>query len=570
MSSRTLEREQLERLLEVGRGLVAELDLDGVLRLVIEAARDLTGARYAALGVLDGEKQALERFVYVGIDEEQRRRIGPLPRGHGLLGELIRDPRALRLARISDHPRSYGFPAEHPEMVTFLGSPVMIRGEVYGNLYLTEKPDGAEFDERDQELVAVLAEWAAIAIENARAHTSGETRRMELERAVRGLEATVGLSREVGVEADLDRVLELVVKRGRALIDAGTCVVLLIEHDSLRIAAAAGDAPAGIVGEQLPAGESLAADVLRAGVARRASAESLRPFARLGLRASAGLLAPLRFRGRNVGLLAAFDRIGEDPEFSGDDELLLASFAISAGSAVAATLALENEKLQLSITASEQERRRWARELHDETLQELSALRVLLDSAREVDSVESMAGALDGASEQVGRVIEGLQGLITELRPAALDELGAGAALEALADRLRDRGEVEIDLDLDLAYASGRAAERLDPELEVTIYRIVQEGLNNVIKHARATRAQVVVEETDSRIRIVVEDDGRGFQATTATTGGFGLSGMRERVALAGGELRVEPAERGGTRLNAVLPVTRADARRNGPSADGR
>lgn len=140
-----LEAIELERLLSVGRRLVSELDLDSVLRDVLEAARELTGARYAALGVLDTEGSGLERFLYVGIGEEERRRIGQLPKGHGILGELISDPRPLRLDRIGDHPHSYGFPAGHPEMTTFVGVPIMIRGEVYGNVYLTEKQGGGPF-----------------------------------------------------------------------------------------------------------------------------------------------------------------------------------------------------------------------------------------------------------------------------------------------------------------------------------------------------------------------------------------------------------------------------------------
>jgi signal transduction histidine kinase len=554
MRSGSLKQEQLERLLEAGRGLVSELDLDGVLSRVLDAARDLTGARYAALGVLDERKELLDRFVFVGIDEEQRQRIGPLPRGHGILGELIRDPRPLRLRRISDHARSYGFPGEHPEMTTFLGSPVMIRGEVYGNLYLTEKVGGEEFTERDEELLGVLAEWAAIAIENARVHTALEERREELERAVRTLQATVDLSREVGGESDLERVLELVVKRSRALVDANACLVLLLDAGRLRVAAAAGEVPPDAVGSALALDEArAAAEVLESGAVVQIELRRLTAFARLGLEVRSAMLAPLRFRGRNVGVLVAFDRLADDPEFTRDDELVLGSFAISAGSAVAATLELEDEKLQLSIRASEQERRRWARELHDETLQELSALRVLQESALGVNDAEAMRGALERASAQVGSVIEGLQGLITELRPAALDELGPGAALEALTDRMRERNGLAIDVDLDLAWEGGRVATRHEPELEATIYRIVQEALNNVAKHAEATRAQVVVEETDGRIRIAVEDDGCGFQPGRVSSG-FGLSGMRERVALAGGELRIERSERGGTKLTALLP----------------
>jgi len=170
VDQRVLERSQLEGLLVVGRRLVAELDLDAVLMHVLDAARELTAARYAALGVLDAKKTELERFLYVGIDEETRRRIGPLPRGHGILGELITNPRPLRLDRIGDHPRSYGFPAEHPTMTTFVGAPITVRGEVYGNIYLTEKEGGDPFDEQDEQLLVVLAEWSAIAINNARTH----------------------------------------------------------------------------------------------------------------------------------------------------------------------------------------------------------------------------------------------------------------------------------------------------------------------------------------------------------------------------------------------------------------
>ena len=167
-----LTEEQLRRLLEVGRALVAELDVEAVLRRIIETARDLTQARYAALGILDEQKRELERFVYVGIDEETRRVIGPLPRGRGVLGELIRNPTPLRLPDVTQHERSYGFPPGHPPMKTFLGVPISIRGEAFGNLYLTDKAGGAEFDESDEESALVLSEWAAIAIDNARLYDS--------------------------------------------------------------------------------------------------------------------------------------------------------------------------------------------------------------------------------------------------------------------------------------------------------------------------------------------------------------------------------------------------------------
>ena len=199
-------------------------------------ARDRTradGARYAALGVLDEEKRELERFLHVGIDERTRRAIGPLPRGRGVLGELIRQPKALRLADVGEHPRSYGFPAGHPPMKSFLGVPITIRGEAFGNLYLTEKVGGGgEFDDLDERSVVVLADWAAVAIENARLYQSEHRRKLELERAVSGLEATTAIARALGGETDVDKVLDLIVKRGRALVEARWAAVKIVDGES--------------------------------------------------------------------------------------------------------------------------------------------------------------------------------------------------------------------------------------------------------------------------------------------------------------------------------------------------
>ncbi|HET8593292.1 MAG TPA: GAF domain-containing protein [Solirubrobacterales bacterium] len=561
MSAESLDAKHLERLLEVGRGLVAELDLESLLRRILIAARELTGARYAALGVLDEAKRELQRFVFVGIDEETRARIGPFPRGHGILGELIRSPETLRLARISDHPRSYGFPAEHPPMETFLGVPVTIRDEVFGNLYLTEKRGRLEFDERDEQMLVVLAQWAAIAIDHARSHEIGERRRRELERVVHGLDATVTLDRELGGETDRRRVLELIVKRARALVEARSCLVLLLEGEELTVGDAAGEVDRSIRGRRLPATESPATDVLRAGVGQRIDPGSGARLAALGVDGASGLLVPMRSRGRTLGVLVAIDRLGGDERFSADEELLLTSFAGSAAEAIAATRAVEEEMRRLSVAASEQERQRWARELHDETLQELGALRLMQESAMRLEEVEEMRAGLARAIAQVQRVIAGLSGLITELRPAALDQLGVGAALDALVERVQERQGLTIEADVDLAYDREERATRLTPELEATIYRLVQEALNNVAKHADASSARVAVEERDHRITVRVEDDGRGFDpgAERAEPGGFGLLGMRERVTLVGGELSIGPGPAGGTRVSASLPAIHAE-----------
>jgi GAF domain-containing protein len=188
-----LDETRLEALLEAGRGLVAQREVDAVLEELLRVACELTGARYAAIGVLDEDRRELERFVTRGIGDAEREAIGDLPRGHGILGELIRNPEPLRMEDVNEHPRSYGFPANHPPMHSFLGVPVLIRGEPWGNLYLTEKR-GGPFDGADEAATVILADWAALAVDNARLHEDAARRRAEAERAVRRLEATAAIA----------------------------------------------------------------------------------------------------------------------------------------------------------------------------------------------------------------------------------------------------------------------------------------------------------------------------------------------------------------------------------------
>lgn len=553
-----LDTRDLERLLEVGRSLVLEHDPDVVLNDVLEAAREMTGARYAALGVLDADKRELERFLTVGLDAETRRGIGPLPRGKGILGELIRDPRPLRLRRISEHPRSYGFPVNHPPMESFLGVPVVIRGEVFGNLYLSEKEGAEEFTDSDARLLGILAQWAAVAIDNARLLERGQRRRGDLERAMRGLEATVGLSRELGGETDLARVLELIAKRGRALVDARSSAILLVDEDpeKLRVAEVAGQLDRTLIGTEVSEPDSRALGALRAGHSQRYQGSPPAKYAAFGAALFAGLIVPLRSRGVDLGVLSVFDPIDTDDGFTADDELALESLATSAATAIAATRALEDERIRLSIASSERERTRWARELHDDTLQELGALALMQESALHSSDPERMQEALARSSEQVEGIARGLRGLISELRPAALDQLGIEAALEALVDRVRNRSGLAVELDVDLSYERGNEPRRHTPGLEATVYRIAQEALTNVVKHASADNVRVLVEERDERVRVMVEDDGKGFDPAAAHDG-FGLLGMGERVEIAGGTIELKPGQGGGTRLTAVLPSVR-------------
>ncbi len=223
--SPALDDDKLRRPLDVGRALVSELDTEAVLQRILDEAREITGARYVALGVLEQRGQR-ERFLTTGLGPELRRAIGTLPRGRGVLGVLIEDPRPLRLADVGSHPKSFGFPAEHPPMKSFLGVPILIRGQAWGNLYLTDKETGAKFTEADEEAAVVLEQWAATAIENARLYETSERRRDEAERAVLGLRAARDITDAIAGIGELDRVLELIVKWGRALV----CPATLARH----------------------------------------------------------------------------------------------------------------------------------------------------------------------------------------------------------------------------------------------------------------------------------------------------------------------------------------------------
>jgi two-component system, cell cycle sensor histidine kinase and response regulator CckA len=338
----------------VARGLLGELDVEVVLKGVLEAARELTGARYAALGVLakqehsDEGEVGLARFITVGMDERTRLEIGSLPRGLGVLGELIRNPVPLRLEEVSSHPHSYGFPAGHPQMRTFLGVPVGVGGRAFGNLYLAEKTEGEQFTQEDQEAIFTLAELAGVAIENAQRYTETHERRKELERTVAALEATTQVTRAIGDETNLNTVLGLVAKRGRALVSARVLLIELHQGNEVVIAAGAGEVPAELVGKRMPFAGTFAEQVVRTRRAVRIEDEVSRMrfnevgVGALGIHVHAGLVVPLLFHDRSYGALLALDRSGESPEFSEDDAqfseddaLLLEAFAASAATAVA-------------------------------------------------------------------------------------------------------------------------------------------------------------------------------------------------------------------------------------------
>jgi signal transduction histidine kinase len=386
-------------------------------------------------------------------------------------------------------------------------------------------------------------------------------RRQELEKAFRSLEATRDVAVAIGDEVTLEHVLELIVKRGRALVEARSLVIMLRDGQELVVRASAGDIRE-MQGLRLPIAESTSGQVLKHRRPERITdlAARLRTAPNeFGVPdAHTALLVPMVYRGEALGVLAAFDRgeggdvFGEGGDvFGEDDEQMLRTFAVSAATAVAMAQSVQADRLRSSLAAADAERRHWARELHDETLQGLGGLRVLLSSALRRDDPLLAQEAMREAVEHLEQEIGNLRAIITELRPAALDELGLRTAIEALLDRHREQSGFEIDGALELPGPSTRDG-RLDGDLETIVYRLVQEALTNVAKHARAERVRVAVGESGDELSIEVQDDGAGFDPQT-TGPGFGLAGMQERVTLAGGTLSVESGE-WGTLISARLP----------------
>lgn len=509
MGNDALDEHRLRRLIDVGRGLAVQLDPAEALREVVAAARELTGAGCAAIGILDEDRRELECLVASGVDDGERARIGELLRAHDL-------------------------PPGRSPAGDSLGAPIVVRGQVFGNLYLSGKGGGG-FGAADEEVVTVLAEWAAVAVFNARLYRQSEEERGALERAVHGLEAATEIARAVGGETDRGRVLETIAKRARALAGARSVLVVLREGPRAEVVAAAGECGRDPVGRYL----TLEGDTAEAALAAVRAVE---------VEAGAALLAPLDFRGRRLGAIVALDRLEGGPGFHAEDERLLIGAAASAATALATVQSVTEERLRQSLLTAERERAHWARELHDSTLQGLASRRVLLSGALKSGDAPRLAEAVEASLAEMGRDIEDLRTLITDLRPASLDQLGLVAALGDLAERVAATAGIELATDLDLD------AERLDPELETVVYRLAQEALTNVAKHSGATRATLQIRRGADRIDLLVADEGEGFDPA-AGRGGFGLVGMHERVELAGGELRIESRPGGGTRVIASMPL---------------
>jgi signal transduction histidine kinase len=534
--------ERLRALVEVGIALSSELSLDALLQRVVEASARLTGARYAALGVIDQTGTRLERFLTHGIDAETHARIGELPRGRGILGVLISDARPLRLHELSEDPRSVGFPPGHPEMHSFLGVPVILRGVAYGNLYLTEKEDGGDFTDEDEELVALLAAQAAVAIENARLYESAT-------RWLRQLQSLTEVGNALASELDLPRLLGLVVTRLRELVDARVVVIMLPDGDALRVAAADGEGADELVGMRFPVDGTKAARVLERRRPERVDSllddPETNPDLARRLQARAGLYVPLLAHDRAVGVLTAYDKRGADGRFSNDDERLAETLATRAATAVDLSQRVSRDSVRRVVEAQELERKRLARELHDETGQALTSILLGLRALGDGPETTQIRDLVVSTLHDVRR-------LAVELRPKALDDFGLVPALDRLVVTFRERSGLAVELEARVG------SERFPPEVETALYRIVQEALTNVVKHAGARHVSVTLTLKAASVVAVVEDDGEGFapdEVTVTSDGGLGIVGMRERVALLGGRLEIESSPGAGTTLVVEVPT---------------
>jgi len=542
--------DRLRVLVDAGIALSSELSLDALLQQLVETAAQLTGARYAALGVIDQTGTALERFLTTGIDSETHAAIGDLPRGRGILGVLIREAHPLRLESLGDDPRSVGFPANHPPMNSFLGVPILLRGVAYGNLYLTEKTGGGRFSDEDEELTQLLAAQAAVAIENTRLYETST-------RWLRHLESLNEIGEALAGELELEPLLGLVARHLRSLISVRLVLIALPEpgREGLRIAAADGEGADayGLVGMELELGGSKTGRVLQRGRSERVDSVLDDPeidqqtARRMGVRSA--LYVPLVVRGRAIGVVVAHDKLGATSSFTDDDVRLTESLAARAAVAVDLSQRVSRDAVRRVVEAQELERTRLARELHDETGQALTSILLGLKSLEE--SVDNEAGrtAASELRELVVSTLQDVRRLAVELRPAALDDFGLVPALERLRDTVSEQAPISIDVQ------SSLDDRRLPSEIETMLYRTVQEALTNVVKHAEASRVTVRLSQADKTVLLVVHDDGKGFDAQAPGDGGLGLIGMRERVALLGGRFIVEANEGAGTMLKAEVPI---------------
>ncbi|MFC8348495.1 GAF domain-containing protein [Streptomyces sp. NPDC057280] len=528
----------LEAVLSVGR----ELDLEQALRSIVEAAAVLVDARYAALGVIGSDGKRLSAFHTVGVDEEQIARIGPYPEGHGILGELITNPQPLRLAKLSEHPASYGFPAHHPPMNTFLGVPIRVRDQVFGNLYLTEKRGGAQFDEEDESVLSTLAVAAGVAIDNARLYEESRLRE-------RWLRASAEITHGVMSGIERGEVLRVIAERAREITTAVLALVAVpVEGTgSLTVELAIGEAAEAYRGLLAPADDGLIGRAFTSGVpatiadVSRDTWTAAVPSGVTGL--GPGVAVPIG-TGEGVRGVVLLVREAGHPAYSGREIEPLQAFAAQA----AVAMELADRRRDAAQIAVLQDRDRIARDLHDLAIQRLFATGMTLQSAgRFIDHPEAskrVLRAVDDLDETIKIIRSTIFGLRARedtpgsgLRARVVRVVGEAAPVLGFAPSVRMEGLLDTHVSKDVAEHA---------------VAVLSEALTNVARHAHATRADVVLATDGRDLRLTVSDDGVGIPAEGRRSG---LRNMAERAEQLGGELESTSPPGGGTTLVWRVPV---------------
>jgi len=532
-------RDRVQALLEAVVAVGSQLDLETVLRRIVEAAVELVDARYGALGVI-GDSGQLAEFVPVGLDEDQIAAIDHWPEGRGLLGALITDPRPVRLADLSADPRSSGFPEGHPPMRSFLGVPVRIRGEVFGNLYLTEKQDGGQFDEEDETVVTALAAAAGVAIENARLYE-------EARRRQRWLQASDEVTRRLLSGADPGDVLDLVTQQVLEMSGADLAVLALPEgdHHQLVVRHAAGADAARARGLALP-DTSLSAEVLATGepvtLAEFSRDNRVAQVARERMTLGPAVLFPLGGAGNVRGVLTVGRRPGSMPLPHAAVEMV-GSFAAQAGVA----LELADARRDAEQVTVLQDRERIARDLHDLVIQRLYATGMSLQGAMPLihrpEVADRVSRAVDALDDTIGDIRSAIFALQTrhDIKQASLRE-----QVLQIIDEMT--GPLGFAPSLSL---TGDLSERVPDDIAGNMLGALRESLSNAARHAEASRIDVLV-EVGSEVVLVVRDNGIGLRDVTRRSG---LANLAERAEQLGGTLKVGAADGSGTELHWQVPL---------------
>jgi len=534
-------RDRKDVLLEAGLALASELSLPMVLQRIVDLAAEVTDARYGALGLI-GAGGDLVDFITTGISVKQRRAIGALPHGRGLLGLLIREPRIVRVAEIRSHPDSVGFPPNHPPMTSFLGAPVQAVSRVYGNIYLADKRSAPEFSEDDERSLHILATQAGVAIANASLY-------QESVRRERWLEALREISGHILEGADANTVLNSIAEHARDLAgaDAASILTTTASPGNLVVAAAVGAYAPKVRKQSVPAAESIAGGVIQTGKVLHTDdasthARGYQPIIRLG-HVGPAIFVPLRVRGRSTGTLMVANLKG-GRLFDEATIRLVETFADQA------SVAIEYSRAQADVqrVGLMEERERIARELHDGIIQSLFAVGMGLQGTALLAGSPTTAARIDDAVDELDRVIRDLRNYIFGLRPGILADRQLDQALQELGDDLQKRSgaRVEVKVDAELAASLSSRSHQ--------IVQLTREALSNVARHAQASRSSVRLAREGKVAVLVIEDDGVGFNADSES-GGNGLRNMRQRTEAMGGAMMVKSEAGKGTSLQMTFPV---------------